>query len=71
MHAFSPFWRAAASVRTKAPQVMPQSSAFYCDFRFPLILLSHAKSTDYRPKRIRFPWPLERLQPFARMHRNR
>jgi len=38
-----------------AQHVMPQGGAFNCDFRFSLILLSHAKSIDCRRKRIQFP----------------
>src|SRR6267143_5514461 len=38
-----------------AQHVMPQGGAFNCDFRFSLILLSHAKSIDCRRKKIQFP----------------
>jgi hypothetical protein len=38
-----------------APHVMPQRSAFNCDFRFPLIFLSHAKSIGCKRKKIQFP----------------
>ena len=38
-----------------AQHVMPQLGAFNCDFRFPPIFVSHAKSTDCRPKKIQFP----------------
>jgi hypothetical protein len=38
-----------------ALQVMPQGRAFNCDFRFPLIFLSPAKSIGCKRKRIQFP----------------
>jgi hypothetical protein len=38
-----------------APRVMPQSSAFNCDFRFPLIFLSRAKSIGCKRRKIEFP----------------
>jgi hypothetical protein len=38
-----------------APHVMLQGSAFNFDFRFSLILLSHAKSIGCKRKRIQFP----------------
>jgi hypothetical protein len=50
---------------------MPQRSAFNSDFRFSLFFLSYAKSIDYRGKKIQFPQPFDRLQPLARIHRNR
>jgi hypothetical protein len=38
-----------------AAHVMPQGSAFNCDFRFSLIFLSHAKSIGCKRKKIQFP----------------
>jgi hypothetical protein len=38
-----------------APYVMLQGRAFNCDFRFPLIFLSQAKSIGCKRKKIQFP----------------
>src|SRR5882762_8496291 len=38
-----------------APYVMLQGRAFDCDFRFPLIFLSQAKSIGCKRKKIQFP----------------
>jgi hypothetical protein len=38
-----------------APYVMLQRRAFNCDFRFPLIFLSQAKSMGCKRKKIQFP----------------
>src|SRR6516165_2065444 len=47
-------WRDGRFARY-APHVMPQGRAFNCDFRFPLIFLSQAKSIGCKRKKIQFP----------------
>jgi hypothetical protein len=55
-------WRGGRSA-CNAHRVMPKVRAFNCGFRFPLILVSRAKSIDYRQKKIQFPYPLDRGLP--------
>jgi hypothetical protein len=53
------------------PHVMPPGSSFDCDFRFPPILLSPAKSICCKTKKDSITIAVRLVQPLTRIHRNR